>query len=136
MLLAIGFPGIDANGGVRIGDVAIAVPYGVHFVESFFVGGAVAPNFLANILNAIAAEIEQARKVIGIADVHGVGISGEGRTRTIFAGEKVLRNNVVGVGSSDKSRDGEAHALGENARGEIAEIAAGNGDDERNRSYG
>lgn len=72
VFLAVGFPGVDADSGVRVGDVAIAIPDSMHFVESFLVGGAVSPNLLTNIFKAIAAEIEQAWKIVGISDVHGI----------------------------------------------------------------
>ena len=72
VFLAVGFPGVDADSGVRVGDVAIAIPDSMHFVESFLVGGAVSPNLLTNIFKAIATEIEQAWKIVGISDVHGI----------------------------------------------------------------
>ena len=114
-----------------IGDVAAALPNGVHFLKSFFVGGTVAPDFLANVFDAVATEIEEAGEIIGIADVHGVGVGGDGRTRLVFAGEKILRDDVVGVGGGDEAGDGNPNAFGENASGEIAEITTGNGDNER-----
>ena len=49
VFFAVGFPGVDADSGVRVRNVAIAIPDGMHFVESLFVGGAVSPNLLANI---------------------------------------------------------------------------------------
>src|SRR5208283_5039615 len=119
MFLAVGFPGVDTNGGVRVGDVAVAVPNGVHLVEGLFVGGAVAPNLFANVFDAIAAKVEKAREIVGIAHVHGVGIGGDGGTRNIVSRQKILR---------------DADALGENAGGEIAEIAAGYGDNKWNGS--
>ena len=54
----------------------------------------------------------------------------------VFPGEQILRDDVVGIGGGDEARNGNADALRENACGEIAEIAAGNGDNERNGSHG
>lgn len=132
MSFAEGAPGVYANGGMGIGDVAAALPDRVHFLESFSVGCAVAPDFLANVFDAVAAEIEETREIVGIADVHGVGVGGDGGTRMVFAGEKILGDNVVGVGGGDEAGNGNADAFGENASSEIAEIPAGNGDNERN----
>ncbi len=54
----------------------------------------------------------------------------------IFAAAQIFGNNIVGIGGGDETRDGQAHALGEESGGEIAEISAGDGDDQRNRGYG
>ena len=43
----------------------------------------------------------------------------------VLPGEQILRDDVVGIGGGDEARNGNADALRENARGEIAEIAAG-----------
>ena len=72
MLLAIGFPGVNANSGVGIGNVAVAIPNGVHFLKSFLVSRAVTPDFLADIFDTVAAEVEETRKIVGIAHIHGV----------------------------------------------------------------
>jgi hypothetical protein len=135
MFLAVGFPGMDAHRRVGVGDVAVAVPDSVHFVKGFFVRSSVTPDFLADIFNAIAAEVEEAREIVGITDVHGIGVCGDGGTRSVIPGEKVLRDDIVGVGCGDETGYGQAHALGEDAGGKIAEIAAGDSDDERNRGY-
>jgi len=131
MFFAEGLPGVDADGGVRVGDVAIAIPDGVHFVQGFFVGGAVTPDFLADVLDAVATEVEEAREIVGVADVHCVGVGGYGRTRLVFAGKKITRNDVVRVGGGDETGDGNTDAFCENASGEIAEIAARNRHNER-----
>ena len=55
MFLAICFPGQEADGGVRIGNVAITVPDQAHLMQSFFIGGPVSPDFLAHVFQAIAA---------------------------------------------------------------------------------
>ena len=55
MFFAIGLPSVDADGGVRVGDIAVAVPDVMHFLKSLFIGGAMAPDFLANVLDAVAA---------------------------------------------------------------------------------
>ena len=46
-----------------------------------------------------------------------------------------MRDDVVGIGGGDETGNGNADALGENAGSEITEIAAGDGDDERNGSH-
>jgi len=136
VFLAVGLPGKQADSGVRIGNVAVAIPDGIHFGKCFFVGGAVTPDFLADIFDAIAAEVEKTRKVVGIADVHGVGTGGDGGARAILAGEEIFGHRVVGIGGGDESRDRQADALGEDSGGEIAEISTGYGDDERHGSDG
>jgi hypothetical protein len=133
MFFAEGFPGVDADGGVGVGDVAVAIPNGVHFVQGFSVGGAVTPDFLADVLDAVATEVEEAWEIVGIADVHGVGIGSDGRARLVLAGEEIARDDVVGVGGGDEAGYGNADTFRENARGEITEIAAGDGDHERHR---
>jgi hypothetical protein len=130
------FPGVNADRTVGIRHVAITVPDRVHFLECLLVGGPMSPDFLADIFETIAAEIEQTWKIVGIADVHGVGISGNGRAGFIFAGHEVLRDNIISVGGSDKARNGNAYAFSEDACGEIPEIATGNGNDKRDRSDG
>lgn len=136
MFFAEGFPSVDADGGVRVGDVTEAIPDVMHFPQSFFIGDAVPPNFLADIFDAIATEVEKTREIVGITDVHGIGISGDSGARTIFAGEQVLRNDIVRVSGSDETRNGDTDTLGKNTSGEVAEIAAGNGDDQGHGSDG
>jgi len=55
MFFAKGLPGVDTDGGVRVRNVAVAVPDVMHFLKGLFIGGPVAPDFLANVLDAIAA---------------------------------------------------------------------------------
>jgi len=47
-----------------------------------------------------------------------------------------LRDDIVGVGGSNETRNGNADAFGKNTGGEIAEVAAGNGDNQGNRGDG
>jgi len=136
VLLTIVFPGMDANGGVRIGNVAIAVPDIVHFLESLFVGGVFTGDFLAHIFDAVATEIEEPRKIIGIADIHCIRISGNGRAGIVVAGEQVSRDDVISVGGGNETSHRQADSFSDKAGGEIAEIAAGNGDDKRDGRHG
>lgn len=72
VLFAESLPGMNADGSVWIRDIAVAIPDRVHFLEGLLVGGAVSPNFLAYIFETVAAKVEKTRKIVGIADVHGV----------------------------------------------------------------
>jgi len=45
-----------------------------------------------------------------------------------------MRDDVVSIGGRNEARNGQTNAFSEDARGEIAEITTGDGDDERNRS--
>src|ERR1700675_1711462 len=88
MLAAICFPAEDADGSVRIGDVVEALVDGLHGGEGFVVGGAVAPDFALQEFEAIAAQIQKARKIVGAADVHGVRIRGRALGRLNAPGER------------------------------------------------
>ena len=136
VVLAVGFPRFDADSGVGVRNITVAIPDGVHFLQGFRVRDAVSPNLLANIMDAVATEIEEARKIVGIADVHGVRVGGYGGNRTIFAAEQILRDDIVGVGSGDETSHRQTDALGEDPGGEVAEIAAGHSDDQRDGGHG
>ena len=58
MLALVNFPAEHANGGVRVGDVAKAIVEHLHRGERFFVGCAMAPDFLLHVFEAVAAQIE------------------------------------------------------------------------------
>src|SRR5258708_10444758 len=92
------------------------------------------PDFALDVFEAVPAKIEQAWKIIGAADVHGIGESWRCRARMKFSGAQILWHDIVGVRRRNETRHRQAYSLGENSRGEVAEIPAGHGNNQRNRS--
>jgi len=72
VFLAESLPGMNADGGMWIGDITVAIPDRVHFLEGLLVGSAVSPNLFSDVFETVAAKVEETRKIVGIADVHSV----------------------------------------------------------------
>src|SRR5207247_10951396 len=62
--------------------------------DLFFVGCAVAPDFLLHAFEVVAAQIEQPRKIIWIAYVHGIRIGRLRRARMEFSGAQIFRHDI------------------------------------------
>src|SRR5712672_4550223 len=117
MLAAICLPSENSDSGVRIGEITKSIVHEFHCVERLLVGGSVPPDFALHILETTAAKIEQSRKIVWAADVHGVGKSGCRGPREKFSRAQIFGHNVIGVRGCDKTCDRQADALGENSGG-------------------
>src|SRR5579863_961319 len=118
-------PAEYADGGVWIEHVAVALLDVVHGAQGFLVAETAAPDVAANGLHVVGVEIDDAREVAGVSDVHGVGNRVARGARSHGAGAEEFGHHVVGVGRRDELRYAEANALGEQPTSQVAEIAAG-----------
>src|ERR1700738_5286518 len=116
MLPAIRFPTEHAHRRVRIGDIAKSLLHGFHSAERFVIRGPVPPDFALHVLEPIAAEIEKAWKIVGAANVHGVGEGWRCRSRMKFSGAQIFGHDIVGIGRRNETWDGQPYALGEDSR--------------------
>ncbi len=131
----VGFPAKEADRGVRIGDVAVAIVHCFHRGNGFIVGRAVAPDFLLHIFEPPAAQVEQTRKIIRVSHVHGVRIRSRRGPRAKFTRPQILRYDIVDIRRGHKLGYRQADAFGKNPCRQVAEIPAGHGHDQRHRRH-
>ena len=82
---------------------------------------------LAETPDFTAEQLFNARPVVRLADVHGVGQRRLGGFWHPLAALQIARNGVVGVGGGDKALDRQPQRLGQQTGGQIAEVAARHG---------
>lgn len=123
--------GEAADGGVGIdNDVGFAVDAPDGFEGGGVVEGVAVDGF-ADGGFVVLKEVADAFEVIGGSDVHGIGEGGHGRARLVGGACEEAWDGVVAVGGGDPFVDRDAEALGEEAGGEVAKVAAGHDEDRR-----
>ena len=119
------------DGGVRVRDVAVAFIQFAERASHVVVGVDAGGNHRTDRLHIPAEHPADALEVARVAHVHGVGQRRHRRPRLDQAGVQIARHRVVDVGGGVKLVDRRAHPHRHDARGQVAEVAARHGDDER-----
>ncbi len=104
ILLRIALPSEHADGSVRIENILVALLDVVHEAKRFFVAEAAAPDVVANGLQVIVIEIDDAREIARVSHVHGVGNRMPRGARDHVAAAKKFRKHIVSVCRGDKLR--------------------------------
>src|SRR5579885_1054490 len=66
MLFPVGFPAENPDCGVRVRNVSIAFPYRSHLADGFLITRGMPPDLALRIFQSIAAQVHQARTIVGI----------------------------------------------------------------------
>ena len=111
-------PAQHPDGGVGIEHVAVALLHIVHDAQGFLVAEAASPDVAADGLKIVVVEIDDAREVARVPDVHRIGNRVARGARNQLAAAKEFRHDVVGVGRRDELRNTQADALGQQPAGQ------------------
>src|SRR5258708_25133979 len=95
ILLREAFPPEHADSCVRIEQILMAMLYVVHRAQSFFVAEAASPDIVADSLQIVIVEIDDAREIARISDIHSVGDSVAGKAREYIIASPKFRNHVL-----------------------------------------
>ena len=122
--------GAIAAGAVRVQQVAVflvALPDGGDDGSVAYDG---AGDVLPDVQPVVGVQVQDAGEVAGIAHVHRVGEGTEAQGRHVGARLQVLEEDVVPVVRRDETVDGKAHPRGHEGGAQVAEVSAGDADDE------
>ena len=96
-----------------------------HGVGNLSVGVCGARDVLGDGLVAMAVEVQDAGKVAGVANVHGIGYGGGRGTGIVLTALQIVVENIVGIVGGNEAVYGQSHATAEEGAADVAEVARG-----------
>ena len=118
------FQGLIAACAVRVEDVVILVVAPAHGLAYLPVAVRGTAHQTRNLPPVALEEVVDTGEVARVAHVHGVGNGLDAWARTVFAGQQIPVNDVVGIVGSDEALHGQSHFSAEYGCCDVAEVAA------------